>query len=304
MCAQTVLILGNEDDEHAVHMRNYLRHGRHDVEMLDSRCFPGQLTLTYDPQRQQGTMGLPHGRTLQFAEVKSVYWRNYSGVCVPTLPDPEQSWLAHNEARALFETILIQLSARWVNGWNAYWLHQTKPVQLARIAALGVRVPPTLLTNNPAAFTNFVAQHPPSIVKPVQGGDHTLRVNRSHLTSDSLSNLCLAPVTVQSEIPGTNIRVFVIGERVLACEVRTNQLDYRSDPEAALLVHALPVAMEVMCRRIAREVHLLWTGMDFRLTPAGEYVFLEANPSPMFLGFEEQTHLPLTECLAELLTSE
>jgi len=32
-------------------------------------------------------------------------------------------------------------------------------------------------------------------------------------------------------------------------------------------------------------------------------VFLEANPSPMFLGFEERTGLPLTESLTELLVS-
>jgi D-alanine-D-alanine ligase-like ATP-grasp enzyme len=45
----------------------------------------------------------------------------------------------------------------------------------------------------------------------------------------------------------------------------------------------------------------LWTGIDLRLTPEGRYVFLEANPSPMFLGFEQRSGLPLTEILAELL---
>jgi D-alanine-D-alanine ligase-like ATP-grasp enzyme len=42
--------------------------------------------------------------------------------------------------------------------------------------------------------------------------------------------------------------------------------------------------------------------MDFRLTADGRYVFLEANPSPMFLGFEKATGLPLTEALVKLLT--
>ena len=43
------------------------------------------------------------------------------------------------------------------------------------------------------------------------------------------------------------------------------------------------------------------TGMDFRLTPEGHYVFLEANPSPMFMGFEARTKQPLTDSLAALL---
>jgi hypothetical protein len=41
--------------------------------------------------------------------------------------------------------------------------------------------------------------------------------------------------------------------------------------------------------------------MDFRLTPDGRYVFLEANPSPMFMGFESRCGLPLTDSLIDLL---
>ena len=61
--------------------------------------------------------------------------------------------------------------------------------------------------------------------------------------------------------------------------------------------------MQECCRRIARRLDLLWAGLDFRLTPGGRYVFLEANPSPMFLGFEARSGLPLTEALTELLTA-
>ena len=51
----------------------------------------------------------------------------------------------------------------------------------------------------------------------------------------------------------------------------------------------------------ARELDLLWTGIDYRLTPDRQYVFLEANPSPMFLGFQSATGLPLLESLVDLL---
>ena len=53
---------------------------------------------------------------------------------------------------------------------------------------------------------------------------------------------------------------------------------------------------------MARALDLLWTGIDLRRTPEGRYVFLEANPSPMFLGFESRSGLPLTAALADLLT--
>jgi hypothetical protein len=52
---------------------------------------------------------------------------------------------------------------------------------------------------------------------------------------------------------------------------------------------------------IAERLHLLWTGMDLRLQPDGQYVLFEANPSPMFLGFEERSGLPLSGALLEIL---
>jgi glutathione synthase/RimK-type ligase-like ATP-grasp enzyme len=299
----TVLILGGMDDEHACHMLEYLRARRVDTELLDSRWFPADLQLTYDPSSESGAIRLPAGRCVEFAEVHAVYWRCYNQVLSPDLPDPEQAMIAGNDSRALFETLLLRLQARWVNGWSAYLLHQTKPVQLAMVAALGVSVPATMLTNDPPAVRAFVEKHQRCIFKPVQGGAHARRVSPDHLTEENLRNLACAPVTLQEEVLGTNIRVFVAGDRVLACEVRTGAIDFRDDPGAVLTSHVLPEETAEASLRVAGTLDLSWTGIDYRLTPDGRYVFLEANPSPMFLGFEAQTGLPLTESLAALLVT-
>src|SRR5205085_2022607 len=123
----------------------------------------------------------------------------------------------------------------WVNGWGAFQLHQTKPVQLARAAARGAAVPATLLSNDPEEVRAFAARHPACIFKPVQGGAHARRLTPAHLTADNLRNLALAPVTLQEEVPGTNVRAFVAGERVLACEVRSDHLDYRDSADPAIV---------------------------------------------------------------------
>jgi glutathione synthase/RimK-type ligase-like ATP-grasp enzyme len=162
-------------------------------------------------------------------------------------------------------------------------------------------VPATALGNDPAAVRDFAARYPRSIFKPVQGGAHTRHVTPTHLTDENLRNLALAPVTLQEEVPGTNIRVFVAGRRVLACEVRSEAVDFRDTSDPRIVVHPLPPAMEAAALRIAETLDLRWTGIDFRLTPEGRYVFLEANPSPMFLGFESRCGLPLTAALADLL---
>src|SRR5262245_22392480 len=284
-----VLILGGLDDSHACHMFEYLRNQGHDVEILDSRWFPAAAQISFDPGSGTGTVRLPAGRLLCWEEITSVYWRCYNCVAPPVMPDPEQAYIAGNDARGLFESLLIQLPARWVNGWRAFQLHQTKPVQLALVAALGVPIPATRLTNDAEAVRDFAARHPQSIFKPVQGGAHTRRITPAHLSDDNLRNLEYAPVTLQEEVPGTNIRVFVAGAEVLGCEVRTDAIDFRDDLEAAIVPHALPDDVAEQCIRVARVLELVWTGIDLRRTPDGRYVFLEANPSPMFMGFEARS---------------
>jgi hypothetical protein len=297
----TILILGGADDEHSSHVLGYLRARGVDSELLDSRWFPARMTVAHDPVRDDWTLGLPGGRVLGPGQVTAVYWRCFNGVAGAELPDEEQAFLAGNDARSLFESLLIRLPARWVNGWRAFQLHQTKPVQLALVAALGVPVPDTLLSNDPERVRAFAARHPRCIFKPVQGGAHARHVTPAHLTDENLRNLAHAPVTLQEEVPGTNVRVFVAGPRVLACEVRSEALDYRDTPDPEIVPHDLPGEVAGQCLEVARALDLVWTGIDLRRTPGGRYVFLEANPSPMFLGFEHRCGLPLTENLAALL---
>lgn len=300
----TILILGGNDDDHAAYVLAVLRERGHDAELLDSQWFPCELRLAFDPTSGGWHIHLPSGRTLAPGEVTAVYWRCYNAVPVQNLPDPEQAYIASNDARGLFESFLIHLPARWVNDWTGFLMHQTKPVQLARVAALGVPVPATLLSNDPAAVRAFAARHPRSIFKPVQGGAHTRRVTAAHLTDENLQNLAIAPVTLQEEVPGTNIRVFVAGRRVMACEVQAETIDFRDVDDPRIVVHDLPADVAEQSLRIAQALHLVWTGIDFRLTPDGRHVFLEANPSPMFLGFESRCGLPLTDALVGLLTGD
>src|SRR5262245_33320327 len=114
----TVLILGGTDDEHAVYMLESLRGRGADAELLDSRWFPGELRLAHEPARGTWTLRLPDGRSLNAEQIRSVYWRCYNGVGQPALPDPEQAYIAGNDARSLFESLLIRLPVRWVNGWR------------------------------------------------------------------------------------------------------------------------------------------------------------------------------------------
>jgi glutathione synthase/RimK-type ligase-like ATP-grasp enzyme len=46
---------------------------------------------------------------------------------------------------------------------------------------------------------------------------------------------------------------------------------------------------------------LLFTGIDLKLTPDGEYYCFEVNPSPGFVYYERYTGQPISAALADLL---
>lgn len=293
------LVLGSERDEHAAHVLTKLQTRGHYCEFLDSTRFPQEIRVRFDPVSQAGSVNLPGCKPVEFADIDAIYWRTYVEPPMVALPDPEQVYIAQNDARAMFESLLKFLPVRWVNGWEAFALHQTKPAALARVAALGLPVPATLIGNDPDRIRQFVDQHEEVIFKPVQGGAHTEVL--ATLTAAHLATLTIAPVTLQERIIGTDIRVFLAGDRAAACAIHTEAVDFRDDPYPEFEPVELPAEMLDLCRQAATALHLSWTGIDLRRTADDEYFFLEANPSPMFLGFEHYTGLPLTEMLVELL---
>ena len=298
-----ILILGNAADAHAVHLKNVLEQDGTTVDYWDTRLFPTQMQLSWQPDTRMGRLTLPGGRSLEIRQIHSVFWRSFLGVSVPTLKDPHPHQIAVNDAIGTLRSLLQIDSIHWVNSWKAYQFHQEKPQQLSRVKQLGVAIPATLISNSPADVIEFVRHHPHAIFKPVYGGAHTQRVTQEHLAPERLSlTLRLSPVTFQAYISGTNIRTYVIGETVYAAEIRSPSLDFREDLEAMLLPVVLPDSIKQQCLEIARALWLEWTAIDWRLTEAGEYVFLEANPSPMFLHFEQQTGFPITQQLVQQLT--
>ncbi len=297
-----ILILGDAKDAHAAHLQAVLTEASVTVEYLDTRLFPTQLQLSWHPHNRQGCLHLPSGRKLNLQDIKSVYWRSFNGVRIPSFGDSNQQDIAFQDAKSTLRSLFQATPAHWVNSWQAYEFHQEKPLQLSLAQQLGVAIPATLISNDPQLVTQFAKSYEKVIFKPVYGGSHARFVTEYHLESERMSlALRLSPVTLQEYIPGTNIRSYVIGESVYSAEIRTEAVDFRDDSQAQLIPVELPETIQQQCLAIAKAFMLEWTAIDWRRQPTGEYVFLEANPSPMFLYFEQQTGFPITQKLVQLL---
>jgi hypothetical protein len=297
-----ILIVGNAADAHAAHLEAALTHGGAIVHYFDTQHFPSQIRLSWDPTSHTGSLRLPAARALAFHDIHSVFWRNFSGVGSVPCEDAHQQRIAFEDSLSALRTLMKGCPARWVNSWQAYEFHKEKPLQLSTVHQLGVSIPATLITNDPEDVVRFAASHDQVIFKPVYGGAHTRLLRDTHVDPARLGlALRLAPVTLQAYIPGTNIRSYVIDNAVYAAEIRSASVDFREDRAAEVLPVVLPAHVQQQCRAITQALLLSWTAIDWRLTPWGDYIFLEANPSPMFLHFERQTGFPITQALVQLL---
>lgn len=297
-----ILILGNADDAHAKHLYTALTQAGAAAHYLDTYLFPTQLSLSWQPGTPTGSIRLPDGSRLLFHEIHSVFWRSFSGVNIPELHDADRSRVALNDSMSALRSLMQACPARWINSWQAYEFHKEKPRQLDAVRQLGVAIPPTLISNDPEDAIDFASQCDRPIFKPVYGGAHTQFITEEHLDRSRLNlALKIAPVTLQEYIPGTNIRTYVIAESVYTAEIRSPALDFREDTGAELIPLELPDNVHQQCLAIRQALKLEWTAIDWRLNSTGEYVFLEANPSPMFLHFEKEAGFPLTQKLIELL---
>jgi glutathione synthase/RimK-type ligase-like ATP-grasp enzyme len=183
--------------------------------------------------------------------------------------------------------------------------HFLKIDQLEQLRRAAVPIPRTLATNDGEAVLDFARSSTgPVVYKPLAGGGLCRRVTEDDLRPERLRLLAGAPVLFQEEVPGRNIRVYVVGDRVVASyEIVSEELDYRG-AETAVLQTALTDEEAQASLRAACACGMTFTGIDIRRRPEGDIAVLECNPSPMFSGIETMTgDAPVSRALAQLLTA-
>ncbi len=298
-----MLIVGGPGDAHASAVAAALLERGVAAEHLDFADFPGELELAWDPLLRRGRLLRGSGPAIALERLRSVYWRPATHPRAPAGLQRAAHGFAADESRRALESMLRALPCPVINPPDAIAAHRLKPLQSARIAALGVAAPATMITNSPAAVREFFAAQPGGvIVKPVGGGAYARRIGPDDLRREASIRAC--PMQYQALVPGDDVRVYVIGAQVFAAHVVTRDpghIDFRTDPDHHSVALDLTRTQADRCRAIARELGLVFTGIDLRRTPAGDLVFLEANPSPMFLRFARDTGHPLLGALVDLL---
>jgi glutathione synthase/RimK-type ligase-like ATP-grasp enzyme len=299
-----IIILGTYEDRSTTYIYEKLQARHLPVTIFNTLDYPRKVTLNFQPESpQSGTIRfLESNLTIPVSDIQSVYWRTSSGVEYVNTDNEEESRIIYWNNESGLKTFLYNLHCTWVNSPQAIDLHAKKGYQLQLLAEKGIRIPKTLITNDANEVLAFKeALKIPLIYKPVRGGAHTAMLTDKDLTPERLSSLAFGPIKLQECVTGVDIRVYCFEDELFAVEIQSSTLDFREDPSAKRVAITLPDSVIADCFAVAKTLGLIFTGIDLRRTPDGEYIFFEANPCPIFIGDEIKSGHPITAKLIDLL---
>lgn len=270
------------------------RHAADDDIVVDAAAGSGRLQLD--------------GRRIDLDDVSGIYVR---------IMDPHRTPEARADTpdRRDRSAALHAMLLAWVDGANCRVANPTgamatngsKPYQAQLIGEAGFRSPVTLITNDVQEVLLFEREHGDLVYKSISSVRSIVRPFDT-AARDRLRLLRHLPVQFQRRERGTDVRVHVIGEVVLAAQATTEAVDYRyaarEGEDLTLERTQLPEDIATRCRDLARRLGLPFCGIDLMRCTDGTWVCFEVNPSPGYSWYEQQADLPISDALVGWLAGD
>jgi len=237
-------------------------------------------------------------------DIKSVYTRFMPEA---NLPEMENSSKSHQDhCRQLHKSLnewLEVTDAKVVNKQSLMFSNNSKPYQAQLIKMYGLKIPPTIVTNNPESVSEFYKKHGSLIYKSISGIRSIVKeFDPSDL--ERLEKIKYCPVQFQKKLDGFDVRVHVIGRKAIATKIISTGVDYRyavrEGGNTQLEPYTLAKETEKACIRLSLALGLDFTGIDLRITDHGTYCF-EVNPMPGYSYYEAHTGQDISGTLADYL---
>jgi glutathione synthase/RimK-type ligase-like ATP-grasp enzyme len=289
------------------------------VRVLDQRSVAAAaITLAIgDGARGDALTGslVIDGEPLPLEEIRAFYLRLMDDQLLPAVNSLSPGAPARQHSRRFHERLLQfadLMPGRVLNRPSSMASNQSKPFQAQHIRACGFDIPDTLITNDPSAACAFIEEAWAGgggvIYKSVSGVRSIVQRVEAH-DLGRLERIRWCPTQFQRLVTGTDIRVHVVGDTVLAAAITSGAVDYRYAArqvgvEAAIEPVALEPDMRTRCVRLAQHLELPLAGIDLRRTPEGRHVCFEVNPSPAFSYYEERAGIPVSTAIARYLTGD
>jgi glutathione synthase/RimK-type ligase-like ATP-grasp enzyme len=305
-----ILIVSFHDNPH---VQAVLRHVSRPATVFDVAEFPSRASLEVSFGNGVDRLRLvaEGRREIRVEDVGAVWYRRERPLELdPALTDPTSRLFAWSESTEALTGLWRALDCFWMNPPAADEAGHRKVRQLQLARRVGLRVPDTLITNDPAAARAFAVEHlARGVIRKALRNIAPAPRSTALVTAEDLARIGdvrYAPVTFQEFVPAAvDLRVIVVEDEIFAAAIRSEpqyQTDYRLGiGSAEFSPYTLPDDTASALLELHRRLGLVYGASDLRVTPAGEHVFLEVNPAGEYLFASERTGQPVPQAIAACL---
>lgn len=290
----------------------------HTAIRLDTDLFPHRVRLStcFTNERISRNLVTEDGVS-DLGEIAAVYCRRYAtGMWLPrelgdTRPAcvKESSWTLMGMLSAL-KCFQLDPIARVRRA-------DYKELQYSVAVQIGLDVPRTLFSNDPAKVREFASESGALVTKVQskfiihrEGAEQVIFTSPvSTYDLAELDSLVYCPMIFQEEVEKElELRATVIGRKIFTASIDTRSseeghVDWRKDESLSVgwRPYTLPSDVEEKLLRLVRCFGLNYSAADFILTPDGRHVFLEINPAGEWAWLARDLGLPIADAVAEVL---
>jgi glutathione synthase/RimK-type ligase-like ATP-grasp enzyme len=280
---------------------------------VDPDQFVAEAEVAWSPDASASAITLG-GRHVSCAQVKSVWFRHGGGPTLMQKGSPSAKDFASQEWAGFLAGFWETGPSFWINRPSALRLANLKLRQLEVAAEGGLKIPRTLVTNCAVKAREF-AKGRSCVAKSILSAGYTEAEKRysiftTPIRGEQIDDAALraSPVILQERVPnGYDLRVTIIGGRIFATRIVVTApddvVDWRTVEPCFVRyeVARLSPGLAEKCLDCVRRHSLVYAALDFIVTPDGDPVFLELNPSGQWGWLEEATDAPITDTIVDCL---
>jgi glutathione synthase/RimK-type ligase-like ATP-grasp enzyme len=319
-----ILLITYQGDPVALAAETMLRARGVPFARFESLTFPecGSLTQRFGPHGSIERRIVVDGNTIDLSALTAVWHRRHRTKGSSEITDARMRKFAQIETEQVLIQTWSDLAVRFLPApLGVIRAGQEKLRQLRLATALGLEIPATLVTTDPAELLAFHREHDGRLITKLLGSSSMCdaglsneysRFTESVSVRDLAARDCVrvCPVYAQANVPKAfELRITVVGARVFAAEIHSQSArhgrdDWRKAGPAAVLYreHDLPRAIADRCVALVQSLGLTYGAIDMVVRPDGEYVFIEINPAGEYHWVEKRTGLPITAAIVDFLT--
>ncbi|NEP51061.1 MAG: MvdC family ATP-grasp ribosomal peptide maturase [Moorea sp. SIO3C2] len=290
---------------------------------FDTDQFPTKVQLAAGISSEGLSYHLDYsGQSITTEDVQGVWMRRLWHPQVSPNLAPQFQDACVRESLATIDGFLDNLNhARWVDRLERIREAENKPRQLRIANEVGLLVPRTLVTNNPDRMRGFFAEVEGKMVaKLLTPLSYSMEASSFFLYTSVVKEedlqeaemLRYSPMVFQEEIPKQReLRItFVAGNLFVgaldASRYSATTMDWRSakPDDCAWEPDQLPSEVAHGLNALMARLGLTYGAIDMIVTPDGEYVFLEVNPTGEWGMLERDLGYPISDAIANALLSD